>query len=70
MSIELKILAIIILTIAIMFFTKKFVESIFNLIFILKKKNRYDVSNQRHGIVLNNETKKLEDDNSIILPFQ
>lgn len=70
MSIELKILAIIILTIAIMFFTKKFVESIFNLIFILKKKNWYDVSNQRHGIVLNKETKKLEADNSIILPFQ
>lgn len=70
MSIELKILSIIILTIAIMFFTKKFVESIFNLIFILKKKNWYDVSNQRHGIVLNNETKKLESDNSIILPFQ
>ena len=53
-----------------MFFTKKFVESIFNLIFILKKKNWYDVSNQRHGIILNNETKKLESDNSIILPFQ
>lgn len=70
MSIELKILAIIILTIAIMFFTKKFVESIFNLIFMLKKKNWYDVSSQRHGIVLNNETKKLEADNSIILPFQ
>lgn len=70
MSIELKILAIIILTIAIMFFTKKFVENILNLIFILNKKNRYDISNQKHGIVLNKETKKLEADNSIILPFQ
>lgn len=69
MSIIMKLLAIIILTIAIMFFTKKIVESIFNLKMSLRRKNYYDVSNQRHGIVLNKKTKKLEADQSLILPF-
>ena len=69
MSIVIKVLAIIFLTIAIMFFIKKFVESIFNLNMSLRGKNYYDVSNQRHGIVLNKRTKKLEADQSLILPF-
>jgi hypothetical protein len=69
MSFGLKVLAIILLTIAIMFFTKKIVENIFNLNILLRRKNYYDVSNQKHGIVLNKKTKKLEADQSIILPF-
>ena len=69
MSISIKVLAIVLITVAIMFFTRKFVESIFNLAFLLKKKNRYDVTSQRQGIVLNKKTKKLEADQSLILPF-
>lgn len=69
MVLTLKVLAVVLLTIVIMFFIRKLVESVFNLTFMLRKKNLYDVSNQRHGIVLNNETKKLEADQSIILPF-
>jgi len=69
MVLTLKVLAVVLLTIVIMFFIRKLVESVFNLTFMLRKKNSYDVSNQRHGIVLNKETKKLEADQSIILPF-
>ena len=69
MVLTLKVLAVVLLTIVIMFFIRKLVESVFNLTFMLRKKNLYDVSNQRHGIVLNKETKKLEADQSIILPF-
>jgi len=69
MVLTFKVLAVVLLTIVIMFFIRKLVESVFNLTFMLRKKNLYDVSNQRHGIVLNNETKKLEADQSIILPF-
>lgn len=52
-----------------MFLTKKFVESIYNLKVFFNRKNRYDVSNQRNGIVLNERKKRLEADQSIILPF-
>ena len=69
MNIILNILAIIFITIATMFFTKKFVESIFNLKVFFNRKNHYDVSNQRNGIVLNEKKKRLEADQSIILPF-
>lgn len=64
-----KVLAVVLLTIAIMFFIKKLVESVINLSYLSKDKNLYDVSNQKHGVVLNKKTKKLEADQSVILPF-
>lgn len=53
-----------------MYLFKKFVESICDLNVSLRKENYYDVSKQRHGIVLNKRTKKLEADQSLILPFE
>lgn len=65
----LKIVALVVGTILIMFFLKKIVESICNLSVLLRKKNYYDVTKQRNGIVINKKTKKLEADQSLILPF-
>ena len=65
----LKIVALVVGTILIMFFLKKIVESVCNLSVLLRKKNYYDVTKQRHGIVINKKTKKLESDQSLILPF-
>ena len=48
---------------------KKIVESFINLRIILKKNNTLDVTKQRHGVVLNKNKKKLEADQTIILPF-
>ena len=62
-------MAIIVLCIAIVFFIRKFIESLFNLKVLLSKNNRNDVSKQRHGMVLNKKTGKLEADQSVILPF-
>lgn len=52
-----------------MYLIKKLVENIANLSILLRKKNYYDVSKQKHGIVYNKKTKKLEADQSLILPF-
>ena len=69
MPVAVKVLAFVLLTIGIMFFIKKLVESVINLIYLSKDKNFYDVSNQKHGVVLNKKTKRLEADQSVILPF-
>jgi len=63
-----RIMAIIILGIATTYFAKKFVESIYNFI-ALGKKNYGDVTRQKHGIVFNKKTNKLEADQSLIVPF-
>lgn len=65
----LKIIALVAGTIFIMFFLKKIVESFCNLSILLRKKNYYDVTKQRHGIVINKKKKKIEADQSLILPF-
>lgn len=65
----IKALAILILGIAAIFFMKQIIENTIDLHVSCKKKNRYDVSKQRNGIVLNKRTKKLEADQSLILPF-
>ena len=51
------------------FAAKKLIEGIINLSVILKKGNRFDVSKQKNGIVYNKKEKKLEADQSMILPF-
>lgn len=69
MGILLKVLAIVLLCILAMFLIKKIVEGVFNLNVVLRKDNTRDISKQRNGIVLNTKTKKLEADQSLILPF-
>lgn len=63
-----RIMAIIVLGIATTYFAKKFIESIYNFI-ALGKKNYADVTRQKHGIVFNKKTNKLEADQSLIVPF-
>ena len=63
-----KILAIIALSVAIMFLSKKIIEGVLN-VKALNEKNFHDVTRQKHGIVYNKKTQKLEADQSLILPF-
>lgn len=69
MGIFLKVVAVVLLSILAMFLIKKLVEGVFNLNVVLRKDNSRDISKQRNGIVLNTKTKKLEADQSLILPF-
>ncbi len=52
-----------------MLVAKKLIEGIINYSIISKKENKHDVSKQRHGIVYNKKDRKLEADQSTILPF-
>ena len=65
----IRIIGLVVTSIFIMYLIKKLVENIANLSVLLRKKNYYDVSKQKHGIVYNKKTKKLEADQSLILPF-
>lgn len=69
MDIGTSILLVFILTIAICFSFRKSCEKFLNLITSLEKKNWYDKTQQKQGIVLNNETKKVEAVNGLKLPF-
>ncbi len=69
MGILFKVFAIVLLCALAMFLIKKIVEGVFNLNVVLRKNNSHDISKQRNGIVLNTKTKKLEADQSLILPF-
>ena len=64
-----RIIGILVTSVIIMYLIRKLVESIINLSILLRKENHFDVTKQRKGIVLNKRTKKLEADNSLILPF-
>lgn len=66
----MRLLGLVVTSIIIVYLFKKFVESICNLDVSLRKENHYDVSKQRNGIVLNKDTKRLEADQSLILPFE
>lgn len=65
----LKCLMLVAAAILICFFIKKLTESIVNLSVLLKKENYYDGTLRHEGMVFNKKTKKLEADNSLILPF-
>ena len=69
MDILLKVAAVVLLGILAMFLIKKLVEGVFNLKIVFKKDNLRYISKQRNGIVINTKTKKLEADQSLILPF-
>ncbi len=63
-------ITLVLLTVVAMLCVKKIVECILNIKVLNKKENHYDVAKQRNGIVYNKKTKKLEADQSIILPFE
>ena len=64
------IASLIILCVLAIYFFRKLMESLVNLYILSKKKNSHDLTKQRNGIVLNKKTKKLEADQSLILPFE
>ena len=66
----LKLTAILILGLVLVFLLKKLTQCLINLVVLYKKENYLDISKQRDGIVYNTTTKKLEADQSIILPFE
>lgn len=65
----LKCLILVGAAILVMFLIRKTIECIINLSVLLKKENYYDSTKQHQGIVFNKRKKKLEADNSLILPF-
>lgn len=69
MKIVLMVAVILIMGVCAMLVAKKLIEGIINYSVISKKENKHDVSKQRHGIVYNKKDRKLEADQSTILPF-
>jgi flagellar biogenesis protein FliO len=69
MSIVVKIIAVIALGVFAMYLLRRLAENIVKLNISLRKNNMYDVSKQKHSIVYNKRTGKLEADQSLILPF-
>lgn len=71
MSLIFKIIAVIALTIVAIFLIKKLAERIINLNVLYNKRDKYDLSKQKDGIVFNKKKgkEKLEADQTIILPF-
>lgn len=63
------IVAILFLGVVASYLIKKLIETIINLIIIGQESKRPDLAKQRNGIVYNTKTKKLEADQSLILPF-
>lgn len=59
-----------VLTIVAVLCYNKIIKCIAKLNIKSKKEYRYDIAKQRNGIVYNKKTKKLEADQSIILPFE
>lgn len=51
------------------FLMKKLIETIINISIINKESKCPNLSKQRHGIIFNTKTNKLEADQSLILPF-
>lgn len=68
MYLILRVLLIVFLGITVMFFTRKFIESVYNVL-ASRKKHFHDSTRRHEGIVFNAKTGKLEADNSLILPF-
>lgn len=65
-----KLIAVFILGLVLVFLLKKLTQCLINLSVLYKKDNALDISKQRDGIVYNTKSKKLEADQSIILPFE
>ena len=65
----LSVIGVILLGGVAMFLVKGLVEAIINLNVIKHEKQMPDLAKQRNGIVYNKKTKKLEADQSLILPF-
>jgi hypothetical protein len=69
MKVILMCVSLILITIVASFCVKKIVESILNIQILSKKENYYNTARLQNGMVYNKKTKKLEADQSIILPF-
>lgn len=65
----LKIIAMFIAAILVMYFIRKIIECCCNLSVLFDKKNYYDHTLRHESMVINKKTKKLEADQSLILPF-
>ncbi len=63
------VLALIALSILIVFLVGKLVRHLINLSAILSNRNTTDVALRSHGVVYNKTKDKLEADQSLILPF-
>lgn len=66
----LKLLGIIVLAIVGVFCLKRLFFAVLNLRALINYKKHPESINQRHGIVYNKKTGKLEADQSPILPFE
>lgn len=64
------VIAIILLACAFIFCVKRIIYAILNLIELRHFNRTADPINQRHGIVFNKTTQKLEADQSPILPYE
>lgn len=69
MQIILSIIAIICAGVCTVIAVNKLIKSLLNITTLLQKENFHDGTKQKHGIVYNTKTKKLEADQSLILPF-
>ncbi|MDR2498004.1 MAG: hypothetical protein LBD28_01005 [Tannerellaceae bacterium] len=69
MALVIMILIAIVLFATIAWALIKVVEKVYNIIVIISASRNPDVTKQKHGIVYNKKTKKLEADQSPITPF-
>lgn len=69
MNTILSVAAIVLLGAVAMFLVRKISEEIVNYKIIRKNKLHPDLSKRRAGIVYNSDTKKLEEDYALILPY-
>ena len=65
----LEIIVMFIAAIITMYFIRKIIECLLNLSVLFNKKNYYDGTLRHESMVINKRTKKLEADQSLILPF-
>ena len=70
MTLAVRLLLVFVLGMVAIFLIKKMVEALYNILELRDKTNAYDTTKQRNGMVLNLRTKKLEADQSAILPFE
>lgn len=69
MKIIIYILILIVVSVVFILAARKLIECIVNLIIVFKKGKHPDLPMQRHGIVFNKKSGKLEADQTCILPF-
>ena len=66
----LKLILILLVGFFIVFLVKKIILTSYNLKSLYDKQSQLDTLKQKHGMVFNKKTRKLEADQSPILPFE